>query len=206
MIQAAQIILDRGIVPLSAVFKQVFPTITYTSANAKRRLLQMPVAAFQIKGQKGQRDLYLMEKVNGVNYERLACFFTENIQRAVREHGITKEELKQLLTLTQNEREKELIKYAVFKTSGATPSEARRWLGMENMRSRAARIESSVQEIYEAVDYSQDKAVLDTLGIGSTSSSSSEDSDEETDISDCESLGDSSETMPNHSLLTRALS
>ena len=100
MIQAAQIILNRGIVPLSAVFKQVFPTITYISANTKQRLLQMPAVAFQIKGQKGQSELYLMEKVNGVNYERLAGFFTENIQRVVKEHGITKEELKQLLTLT----------------------------------------------------------------------------------------------------------
>ena len=51
----------------------------------------------------------------------------------------------------------------------------------------------------------QDKAVLDALGIGSTSSSSSEGSDEETDSSDCEPLGDSSETMPDHSLLTQAL-
>ena len=58
------------------------------------------------------------------------------------------------------------------------------------MRSRTAQIESSiqeVQEIYEAVDMlasSQDKAVLDTLGIESRSSSSSESSDEETDHSD----------------------
>ena len=52
---------------------------------------------------------------------------------------------------------------------------------------------------------SQDKAVLDTLGIESRSSSSSESSDKETDRSDCESLGDSSETMLDHSLLTQAL-
>ena len=64
----------------------------------------MPAGAFQIKRQKGESELYLMEKVNGVNYERLAYFFTENIQKVVREHGITKE-LKQLLTLTQNVRE-----------------------------------------------------------------------------------------------------
>ena len=94
----------------------------------------------------------------------------------------------------------------MFKTSGATPSEAWCWLGIENIRSRAACIEFSiqeVQEIYEAVDmlaYSQDKAVLDSLGIESTSSSSSEGSDEETDHSDCESLRDDSETIPDHSL------
>ena len=46
-------------------------------------------------------------------------------------------------------KEKELIKYVVYKTSGATPSEAWRWLGIENMRSRAARIESSIPEVQE---------------------------------------------------------
>ena len=90
-------------------------------------------------------SFFLIEKVEHVDYKRLACFFTENLQKMVREHGITKEELKQLLSLTQNERERELIKYAVFKTSGATPSEARRWLGIENMKSRAARIKSSTR-------------------------------------------------------------
>ena len=35
VIQAAQIILNCFIVPLSAVFKEVFPTVTYISANAK---------------------------------------------------------------------------------------------------------------------------------------------------------------------------
>ena len=80
------------------------------------------------------------------------------------------------------------------------------------MKSRAARIKSSiheVQEIYEAINmlaYSQDKALLDTLGLKSTSSSSSEGSDEETDYSECNSPRDSCETMPNHSLLARALS
>ena len=76
------------------------------------------------------------------------------------------------------------------------------------MRSCAARIESSIQEVQEIFDmlaYSQDKAVLDSLGIESTSSSSSEGSDEETDYSDCESLRDSSETMPDHSILSQAL-
>ena len=66
-----------------------------------------------------------------------------------------------------------------------------------------------VQEIYEAINmlaYSQDKALLDTLGLKSTSSSSSEGSDEETDYSECNSPRDSCETMPNHSLLARALS
>lgn len=98
MIQTAQIILNQGIVSLSAVFKQVFPKVTYTSANAKRRLLQLPAVAFQIKGQKGQSELYLMEEVNGIKYMRLASFFTENIKKVVRESAMSKEELRKLFT------------------------------------------------------------------------------------------------------------
>lgn len=76
------------------------------------------------------------------------------------------------------------------------------------MRLRAAHIERSIQqvrEIYEAVDmlaYSQDKALLDSPGLESTSS---EDSDEEADFSDRESPRDSYETIPDRSLLVQAL-
>lgn len=199
MIQAAQMILKGGIVAMAVVFKEAFPTVTYLSVNAKRRLLQMPVVAIRIKGvKKGQNELYLMEKIEGLNYGQLASFLSENAQKMMKKQGITKEELKQLLTITQSERERELLRYAVYKTSGATPTEARRWLGFENMKSHAAHVESciqEVQEIYEAVEslaQSQDKALLDTLGI--QCNSSSESSGEETDSSQYDSFGDDNGT------------
>ena len=57
-------------------------------------------------------------------------------------------------------------------------------------------------KICETIDmlaYSQDKAVLDTLGVKTSSFSSSESSDEGSDYSDSESLKDNSETMPDNS-------
>ena len=90
-----------------------------------------------------------MEKVNGHNYEWLVICFNENTQGRVNEHRITKQELTQLLTLTQNERERELIKCAIFKTSNITQSEAYHRIGIDNMRARAAHIESSIQEVQE---------------------------------------------------------
>ena len=57
-------------------------------------------------------------------------------------------------------------------------------------------------EIYETVDmlaYSQDKAVLDTLRVKTSSFSFSESSDKGSDYSDRESLKDNSKTMPDNS-------
>ena len=186
MIQAAEMVLKNGIVPLAVVFKAAFPTVTYHSVNAKRRLLQMPVVAFRVKGlQKGQSQLYLMEKIEGLDYGQLANFLSKNIEQLSRKQGITKEELKQLLRITQSERERECIRYAIYKTSGATPTEARRLFGFENMRARASHVDTCIkemQEIYEAVEslaHIQEQALQDTLGF---ESNSSESSDEEMDF------------------------
>ena len=48
MIQAACQIIDEGIVPMASVFRKVYPNVTYISANAKRRLLQLPIVAVRI--------------------------------------------------------------------------------------------------------------------------------------------------------------
>ena len=45
MINAARIVLHEGVVPLSGVFKTVFPKATYHSGNSKRCLLQMKRAS-----------------------------------------------------------------------------------------------------------------------------------------------------------------
>lgn len=82
-------------------------------------------------------------------------------------------------------RERECIRYAIYKTSGATPTEACRLFGFENMRARASHVDTCIkemQEIYEAVEslvHIQEQALQDTLGF---ESNSSESSDEEMDF------------------------
>ena len=53
---------------MATVFKTIHPNVTYHAQNAKRRLLQMPVVAIRI-----WRELYLMEKISGLNFE-LLCY------------------------------------------------------------------------------------------------------------------------------------
>ena len=152
-----------------------------------------------------------MEKTEGFDYEQLANFLSKNIEQLSRKQGITKEELKQLLKITQSERERECIRYAIYKTSGATPTEARRLFGFDNMRARASHVEDcikEVQEIYQAIDslaQTQDQALLHTLGI--ESSSSSESSGEETDCSSSQydSISAIDMSVPDNSSLAASL-
>lgn len=72
MIQAANHVLNEGITPLSHVFKLFFPHVTYHARNAKRRMLQMPVVALRVRG-----ELYLIEKVEGLNYTSLTDFLSK---------------------------------------------------------------------------------------------------------------------------------
>ena len=128
---------------------------------------------------------------------------SKNVKQLSRKQGITKEELKQLLTITQSERERECIRYAIYKSSGATPTKARRLYGFQNMEARAAHVETCIkaQEIYEAVEsltQNQDQALLDTLGI---ESSSDESSDE-----DCSDSCDTTDiNIPDYSSLATIL-
>ena len=48
MIMAGTDILENGVLPLTAVFKKCFPGVTYHTFNAKRLLLQMPLAAVRL--------------------------------------------------------------------------------------------------------------------------------------------------------------
>lgn len=126
-------ISEEGVVLMSVVFKKAYPTVTYQYLNAKRCLLQMPAVAFRIK----ELYLSLMEKITGLHYKQLVQFLSRHVQ-SQRKEMIMKDELKQLFSITQNERERELIHYCLFKASGMTSSEVHRTYGLENMHIRAA--------------------------------------------------------------------
>ena len=201
MINAAKIVLHEGISPLSRVFKSVFPNATYHSGNAKRRLLQMPLVAMCI-----QNELFLIEKIEGLKYPLLVSFLQGKLSRSQVQQGITKDELKQLLTLAKSDRERECIQYAVFRASGISQTKARQQFGMENMYERSAHVEACISEAKEIKSAISELAILQDLAIldcycGGTSpgplpclseSDTESDTAEEENLSSCESDCDSS--------------
>ena len=82
--------------------------------------------------------------------------------------------------LAHSDREQKTLRYAIFKASGVSQTEARRRYGFEGMNERAANVEKAiadVEEIREAIEglaRIQDKALLQTLGIVEVVSSSDE--------------------------------
>ena len=79
--------------------------------------------------------------------------------------------MKALLGLAQSDRERELIRYSVFKASGVSSTTARKSFGFEQMNHRAKCVESALEEarcIHEAVEdlaRTQDKALLLAMGF-----------------------------------------
>ena len=171
-LHAAKLVLEHGIISLSLVFKTVFPSVTYLSANAKQRLLRLPLVALQINSSHNQTELYLMEKFN---YSQFTTFLGDKMSVS-RQPGLTKIELSRLMKLAQSRRERECIKYAAFKSAGLTATETRRRYGMTT----ATEIEQCIQraeEIYKVfhdLATTQDKALMDSYGIADDSDSSGE--------------------------------
>jgi len=76
MLTTAEMVLDKGIVPLSLVFRTAFPDVTYGATPAKQRLLQMPLVVIRIgEPHRGNSQLYIMEYVHGMNYVNLSQFW-----------------------------------------------------------------------------------------------------------------------------------
>lgn len=178
MIVAARVILSSGVAPLSKVFKTAFPSLTYHSPIAKKRLLQMPIVAFHLQSRNNQ--LYLMEKVEGLVYHQLVNFIDKIAQLPKKET----EQLNGLLTLAQSDSEKECIRYGVFKSSGCTSTEARIQFGFENMGTRAAKVESCIDESNEISAVVQELAEIqyqafrDMFATGCASEDDSNESNE----------------------------
>ncbi len=187
MISVAKCVLQNGYCQLSTAFRSAFPQLTYKTGDARQRLLRMPLACVRIGDlKKGSASWYLVEYVPGVDYVRFACFAdaiysTKHVQSPTME----KKELKALLTMAQSDRERELIRYSVVKTSWLSATGARKAYGLERMKERIRGVEGVIEEarlIRTAIDNLakvQDKAVLLSMGIPVSSESDSDtDSDE----------------------------
>ena len=54
-----------------------------------------------------------------------------------------------LLSLANSDREQETLRYAIFKASGVSQTEAHRRYGFEGMNERAANVEKTIADVEE---------------------------------------------------------
>ena len=188
LITAARMIQREGICLLSTVFRASFSGSTYNSAIAKQRLLQMPIVAIRIGLRvSGVSDVKIMEVISGVDYIKLQKFLSvhqSNQASASNAPSISKVELQRLLALAQSRREREQLKYAVFKATGISATAARKQLGIYNTAQRASEIKDALEEAgqirdcIDALSSTQEKAVLQSFGIPESDSECSYSSSE----------------------------
>ncbi len=197
---AARLILQGHICSLPDVFRLSFPGVTYTAENAKRKLLQMPLVTLRLgQPSTGNSKTVVMEKFDQVNYQSLQGILEEAwLSNSRQSIAISRPEVAQLLKFAQSDRERDTIRYALYKASGLTPTAARRQLGLpENMNSKQKEVEECIEQcmrIHKEFDqivstriklttnmYDSDSGELDSDMDTHTSSCSSEELDSDMD-------------------------
>ena len=186
MFSIANTVVNDGYAKLSSSFKSAFPSLTYKADIARQKVLQMPLVCIRFGTPKdGTSAWFLFEYIEGVNYNKFACFAEALVQRVHSQPTIDKTEVKAILKLAQSDRERELIRYSIFKASGLSSTATRRTFGFEKMSDRSKLVESALEEarcVREAVEdlaRVQDEALLRSVGISvpDTTSDSESDSD-----------------------------
>lgn len=137
----------------------------------------------------GKSFTVLLECCQGVDYSKISLVMNglSSACTSQSKPDIEKDCVKLLLGLAQSDRERECIRYSIFKASGMSATQARHHFGFDNMIERSAGVEKAIteaQKIRETVEdiaCVQDKALLATFGIQESSDSSSSDT-EDTEI------------------------
>ena len=185
LLKVADAILKEGYVTLQEAYRLVSPNAKYDTEKAKRKLLQLPIASIRIgQAASGTAFTILMEYHQSVQYDKLSAMISSLLKRPqATTASIDKSTVQSLLGIAQSDHERQCIRYAVYKASGVTPTQARKQFGFDNMTEKAHQVEScidSVRAIREAIDdlaTTQDEALLATFGIGPDDSAVSSESE-----------------------------
>ena len=175
MLHVANIVLRDGYVILKGAFTDSFPTIEYSSAHARRRFLQMPLACIRVDYHAGVSECVLIEYHPNTNYSSTQALIKSVIQRNSSSNSdpISKDVVKSLLSLCQSDRERECLRFTVFKASGLSATQVHKRYGFQSMNERSKVVEDTLQHakyIRESIDglaKSRDLSMLKSLGISS---------------------------------------
>lgn len=79
MVQAANIVIEKGICSLASLYRAVFPDLSYKSCNAKEKLLKMPLVVIRCRS--SNAVLLAMEYISGVDYIKVALLLQHATQQ-----------------------------------------------------------------------------------------------------------------------------
>ncbi len=191
ILQVARTVHEQGYCTLSKAFSMAAPDKEYTAERARSLLLQMPLVSVRMGDPaKGNSFSILMELYPGTDYAKMGTILN-GLANTFVPKGISlgKSTVKMLMSIAQSDRERECLRYTLYKASGMTPTAVRRAYGFEYMQARASRVEAAIleiQQIREAItDLAciEDESLLARFGIRTQADSSSDESDEEETLS-----------------------
>ena len=134
MLEVANTILRDGYVTLKSAFTRNFPSVDYNVTYARRRLLQMPVVCVRVDYSSGVSEYFLLENYPNANYGSIQALIKSIMQKNSSSKGdpISKDVVKSLLSLCQSDRERECLRYTVYKASGLSATQTRKRYGFES--------------------------------------------------------------------------
>ena len=150
MFQVAKTVLDSGFCTLPDAFKVVSPNVAYNAERARRKLLHIPLVAVRVgQPESGQSMTLLLEFFSQVDYTKMSLVIN-SMAKSIQGNdcsGIENSTLLALLSMAQSDRERETLRYVVYKASGITSIKARKLYGFEKMNSRALRVDDSIVQM-----------------------------------------------------------
>ena len=193
LIEIGNEIKKEGYLRLNRAFSISNPGDTYKSTHAKRKLLQIPLAAIKIADKEcGGQLVYLVDKNSNLATARglLKLLHAKPCNNAPA--GLSKETIKNLFQLSESEAERERLTFAISKASGLSSTKLRNLYGFQDLTARQERVESAMEkakEIRESIEFVaqiKENAILRSFGISVESDSDDDASESEESCSDSE--------------------
>lgn len=200
LVNSAKTVLERKIVPLSALWTKCFHDTPYDSEKAQRRLLQMPLVAVKVNGR-----MYIFEKDSECSdYDAKVISIAKAIgQDSSSEKGsklMSKDDYQQLLSLAETEPEQQLLKHTLCSAYNLSQRRASAMYGIRELKKRAEKVEDAakkaedIRKRHEAAMKKEQEVFLNSQGVDSSKLSSirsKSDTNSEYSDSSCDSEYDS---------------
>lgn len=148
MLCVAQLVHTEGYCSWPNVFSIVSPGVKYMAEKASRHL-QMPLVSVRIGNPaKGNSFTILIEHCHWVDYSKIRLVLDGLLSPCANQNpqGLEKGCVKMLLSLATCDRERGVMRYAIFKASGMSATRARRQYGFERMMEHSARVQEAIVE------------------------------------------------------------
>ena len=147
------------------LFAMSNPGIKYKAKDAKRKLLQMPLAALENNMKVNSDAIYLVSKETNLELTR-SPLKRKDCSSQYADVQMSASLVKELLSASESEAERERLTYGIAKSSGLSHTKLRQLYGFENLQKRQDKVENSLREIRQireavaSIASIQEKALL----------------------------------------------